>query len=151
MLEGIMRSHSLRLLSLLVVSSFVVLAAPAQAGSTATSGVAIGFARIKLGDMSVSAFGGKGTKSVTTGLSGGTGVAVSFSGKFPKNLIPDQVIVQATAEAAEPDLLAVANAVVSLASATQIVVVVNGWIANTTTPVDGYVFVTLYSGLPPQP
>ncbi len=144
-----MRSHSLRLLSLLVASSFVVLAAPARAGSPTTSGVAIGFARVKLDDGTVTAFGGKGTKTVTTGPSG-TGLVVSFNGSFPKNLTPEQVIVQATAEALEPDLLAVANGIVSLASKDQIVVTVNGWISGTAVPIDGYVFVTLYAGLPPK-
>jgi hypothetical protein len=144
-----MRSHSLRLLSLLVMSSFVFLATAAQAGGPATGGVAIGFARVKLDDGTVSAFGGKGTKSVTTGPSG-TGLLVSFTGKFPKNLTSDQVIVQATAEASDGQLLAVANGIVSLATKDQIVVTVNGWLAATATPIDGYVFLTLYAGVPPE-
>ena len=141
-----MRSHSLRLLSLLVASSLVVLAVPARAGTSASSGVAIGFARVNLGDGAVAAFGGKGTRSGVTGASGGSGLVVSFTGRFPKNLAPEQVIVQATAEAGG---LSVANAVVSLASQTQVVVDVNGWISGTGTPIDGWVFLTLYAGVPP--
>ncbi|HKC49851.1 MAG TPA: hypothetical protein VKF60_03595 [Myxococcota bacterium] len=108
--------------------------------------MAIGFARVNLGDGAVAAFGGKGTKSVVTGSLGGPGLVVSFTGKFPKNLAPEQVIVQATAEAAG---LSVANAVVSLASQTQIVVNVNGWTSSTGTPIDGYVFLTIYAGVLP--
>jgi hypothetical protein len=136
------------LLLLVVASSLATAAVPAHAGP-ATTGAAIGFARVNLGDGTVAAFGGKGTKSVSTGPTGGPGLAVSFVGKFPKDLTPDQVIVQATAEAFEGNL-AVANAVVSFATKDQVIVNVNGWLAGTSTPVDGYVFLTVYSGVAPK-
>jgi hypothetical protein len=145
-----MMSHSLRLLLLVVASSLAVVAMPAQAGSTATAGLAIGFARVNLGDGTVTAYGGRGTRSVTTGESGGAGRIVSFSGKYAKNLTVDQVLVQATAEASDGEPLAVANAVVSLASATQIIITVHGWTAGTATPITGNVFLTVYSGLTPK-
>jgi hypothetical protein len=142
--------HGVRLLCVAVVFGAAVAAAPAQAGP-ASAGVAVGFARVNLGDGTVSAWGGKGTKAVTTGPSGGTGLIIFFDGKFPKDLTRDAVVVQATAEASEPDQFAVANAIVSTAASDQIVVTVNGWIAGTETPVDGYVFLTVWAATVPKP
>src|SRR5262245_34877353 len=106
-----MRSHSLRCLSLAVAFACAVLAVPAHAGP-ATSGQAIGFARVRLSDGVVTAFGGKGTKEVSTGPTG-SGVIVFFDGRYPKKLAREQVVVQATAEADEAGQFAVANAIVA--------------------------------------
>jgi hypothetical protein len=144
-----MRNPSLRLVCVAVVSCLAV-AVPARASGPSISGVAVGFARVNLGDGSVAAFGGRGTRSVTTGPSGGTGLIVFFNGVYPKKLTSAQVVVQATAEASEADQFAVANGIVASAGNDQIVVTVNGWIAGTQTPVDGYVFVTVFAGEPPK-
>jgi hypothetical protein len=144
-----MRSHSLRCLSLAVALFCAVLAVPAHAGNPASSGIAVGFARVRLSDGSVSGFGGRGTKDVTTGPTG-TGVIVFFDGRYSKKLTREQVIVQATAEADESGQLAVANAIVADADNSHIVVTVNGWIAGTETQIDGYVFLTVYAGVAPE-
>ncbi|MFI5314975.1 MAG: hypothetical protein ACHQ6T_04695 [Myxococcota bacterium] len=141
----------MRLLCLAVVSCFAAVAVPAQAGSPGSGGVAVGFARVSLADGTVAAFGGRGTKTVTTGPNT-TGVIVFFSGKFPKNLASDQVVVQATAEAGDGGEFAVANALVVSATNSEIVVTVNGWIAGSETAYGGYVFLTVFAGTaPPLP
>jgi hypothetical protein len=148
-----MRSHSLRLLSVAVVSCFAVVAVPAHAGNTASAGVVVGFARVNLGDGTVSAFGGKGTRAVSTGPTLG-GVIVFLDGKYWKDLTRDQVVVQATAEAGSGSEFAVANAIVASATRDSISVTVNAWqwTAGGPAPVDGWVFLTVYSGLvPPLP
>lgn len=146
-----MRSHSLRILSLVVVSCFAVLAVPARAGNPASSGVAVAFARVRLSDGVVTAFGGKGTKSVETGpIIGGVGIAVFFTGRYPKSLTRDQVVVQATAEADEAGEFAAANAIVAGASRDGISVTVNAWDTSSGAALDGYVFLTLFSGLDPE-
>jgi len=142
-----MRSPSLRLVCVAVVSC-LALAVPARASGPSIAGVAVGFARINLADGTVAAYGGRGTKSVTTGANLGGGWIVFFNGSYPKRLTDATVVVQATAEAA--DQFAVANAIVASAGATQIVVTANAWDAGTSTPVDGYVFITVYAGEPPK-
>lgn len=143
------RGRGFRLLCVAVLFGSAVAAAPAHAGGPSSAGVAIGFARVRLSDGVVSAFGGKGTKNADTGPTG-TGVIVFFDGRYPKNLTRDQVIVQATAEADEAGQHAVANAIVASASSDQIVVTVNAWESNSLDPVDGYVFLTVFAGVVPQ-
>lgn len=141
----------MRKLALCALTAMVVsLAAPVQAGP-ATSGMSVAFARVELSnsDRTVTAFGGKGTKSAETGMAG-DGVLISFRGKYPKNLTPAMVMVQATAEAGEGAEFAVANAVVSIVSSTQIVVSVKTFNPSTLAVVDGNVFVSVQVGLPPK-
>jgi hypothetical protein len=140
--------RTLRSSCLALVSLFAVLAVPARAGNLSTAGVAIGFARVNLGDGSVAAYGGRGTQDVTTGPTS-TGLILYFNGRYPKALTRDLVIAQATAEGDSDHPFALANAIVSIAGHDQIAVSVNGW--NGAAAFDGYVFVTLYVGLTPQP
>jgi hypothetical protein len=140
--------RTLRSSYLALVSLLAIVAMPVQAGNLAAAGVALGFARVNLGDGTVSAYGGKGTQSVTTGPGGG-GIIVYFDGKYPKNITRELVIAQATAEGDADHPIALANAIVSIAGRTQIAVSLNGW--NGADAFNGYVFVTLYSGLPPAP
>jgi hypothetical protein len=145
-----MRSRSLSRSCAVVAFCLTALALPARASGPSVAGVAVAFARVNLADGTVTAFGGRGTRSVVTGPSGGSGLIVLFSGRYPRNLTSAAVVVQATAEASEPDQFAVANAIVANASKDQIVVTVYGWTAGTQTPVDGYVFITLFLGEPPK-
>jgi hypothetical protein len=148
-LEGFMRSHSLRTLGLFVVCCLVLTAPPAHATGMASAGVALGFARVKLDDGTVSAFGGKGTIQVTTGPTG-TGLIVFFNGKYPKNISRELVVAQATAEGDDAGQFAVANAIVASATRDQISVTVNAWTSDTKAAVNGYVFVVLYAGVAPK-
>lgn len=137
----------MRKLALCALTAMVVsLAAPVQAGPS-TSGMSVAFARIELSDSArtVTAFGGKGTKSVETGMAG-NGVLISFKGKYPKNLTTDMVMVQATAETGEGAEFAVANAVVAIVSSTQIVISVKTFNPSTLAVVDGNVSVAVYVG-----
>jgi hypothetical protein len=140
--------RSLRSLSLVVAFVLATVAAPVRAGNLSTAGVAIGFARVNLGDGSVAAFGGRGTQDVTTGPTS-TGLILYFNGRYPKAITRDVVIAQATAEGDADHPIALANAIVSIAGRDQIAVSVNGW--NGASSFDGYVFVTLYVGLVPKP
>jgi hypothetical protein len=127
-----------------------ILAAPAHAGGPSSAGVALGFARVKLADGSVTAFGGRGTRSVTTGPTSNS-LIVYFNGRYPKNITRDLVIAQATAEGDVDHTFALANAIVSIAGPGQIAVSVNAWNADSSATFDGYVFVTIYAGMPPAP
>ncbi|HTO08678.1 MAG TPA: hypothetical protein VMR86_16645 [Myxococcota bacterium] len=141
--------RTLRSSCLALVSLVAILAMPAHAGGPATAGVALGFARVNLGDGTVSAFGGKGTKTVTTGPTS-TGLILYFNGKYPKNIVRELVIAQATAEGDVDHPVALANAIVSIANATQIAVSLNGWNADSADAFDGFAFVTLYAGVAPE-
>src|SRR5262245_57607534 len=83
-----------------VVAGFGVLflfaARPAVAGP-AKNGKAVAYAKVNLNDASVRSFGGKTSAAVGTLNSPGD-VNVVFTGKFPKGITIDQVIVQATCE-----------------------------------------------------
>jgi len=144
-----MRSRKLRSLCLVVASMLAIVAVPAHAGNPATAGVALGFARVRLADGVVSAFGGKGTSAVTTGPTS-NGLILSFEGRYPKTLTRDLVIAQATAEGDGDNPFALANAIVASANRDQIIVSVNGWKANSVDAFDGWVFVTLYAGVVPK-
>jgi hypothetical protein len=144
-----MRSQSLRLLFFVVASFMAVVAVPAHAGNPASSGVAVGFARVRLSDGAVSAFGGKGTKSVTTGPTVG-GIIVFFDGSYPKKLGREQVVVQATAEAGGGGAFGVANAIVADADNHSISITVNAWESASHAALDGYVFLIVYAGVPPK-
>jgi hypothetical protein len=142
--------RSLRSFCLAVGFVLATVAVPAHAGNSATAGVALGFARVSLADGSVTAFGGKGTQDVTTGPTS-TGLIVYFNGRYPKNITRDLVIAQATAEGDADHALALANAIVSIAGRDQIAVSVNGWNGGSAAAFDGFVFVTLYAGVAPDP
>jgi len=133
---------------LVLVSLLGFVAVPAH-GGPATAGTAVGFARVKLADGSITAFGGKGTKAVTTGPTS-NGIAIYFDGKYQKDITRDVVIAQASAEGDADHPFALANAIVSIATRDQIAVSVNGWNGDSADAFDGYVFVTLYMGLPPK-
>ena len=133
-----------------VASLLVIAAMPAHAGGPASAGVAIGFARVNLDDGTVTSFGGKGTKGVTTGPTS-NGVIVFFDGRYPKDLVREMVLVHATAEADEANPFAVANAIVASANKDQISVTVNAWKSSTLEPANGNVFVILYAAVAPDP
>jgi hypothetical protein len=76
----------------------------------------------------------------------GDGVLISFKGKYPKNLTTDKVMVLATAEAGEGAEFAVANAVVSIVSTTQIVVSVKTFNPSTLAIIDGSVSISVFVG-----
>jgi hypothetical protein len=145
-----MRIRSLSRSCAVVAFCLVALALPARASGPSVSGVAVAFARVDLADGTVTAFGGRGTRSVATGPSGGSGLIVLFNGTYPRNVTSASMIVQATAEGSEASPFAVANAIVANATKTQIVVTVNAWISGTQTPTDGIVFITLFAGEPPK-
>ena len=134
-----------------VLATLAFAAAPAHAGNIGSSGVALCFARVHLDDANdptIVSFGGKGTKTAAVGMSPGPGVIVLFAGRFPKNISPDSVIVQATAEGGAA---AVANGVVVTATNAQIVVGVNAFTSTTGAAVtQGDVFVTVFAGSPPE-
>ncbi len=141
-----MRTHTL--VALLVTG--VCFAASVGAGN-ASSGASVGFARVSIKERRIDSFGGKGTKSVTAGPTA-SGVLVIFNGKYPKSISREHVIVQATAEGPNGAAFSVANAVVSGASQTQIIVTVNGWVSNdgsSGTVLDGIVFLSVFAGRPP--
>ena len=134
-----------------VLATLAFAAAPTRAGNIGSNGVALGFARVHLDDANdptVLSFGGKGTKSANVGVSPGAGVIVLFAGRYPKNISPDSVIVQATAEGGTA---AVANGVVVTATNAQIVVGVNAFTSTTGAAItQGDVFVTVFAGSPPE-
>ncbi|HTO69140.1 MAG TPA: hypothetical protein VMR31_04700 [Myxococcota bacterium] len=123
---------------------------PARAGNFAAAGVLVGFARVNLtaDTVTVVTAGGHGTKFVTAGSSGGSGMVVLFHGKFPKTLANSDVVVQATADA-NSDEHAVANAVVTSVAQDLIVVTVNAFVSTTGAAVDGDVCVSVLAGRPP--
>jgi hypothetical protein len=143
---------SLRFWSLAAIAATLAFAAaPARAGNVGASGVALGFARVHLADANdptIVSFGGRGTRTASVGMSPGPGVIVLFAGRYPKNIAPDDVIVQATAEGGTA---AVANAVVVTATNAQIVVGVNAFTSTTGAAItQGDVFVTVFAGSPPD-
>jgi len=142
----------MRFWSVPVFVAALALAAPAaHAGNIGASGVALGFARVHLADANdptIVSFGGRGTRTASVGMSPGPGVIVLFAGRYPKNIAPDCVIVQATAEGGTA---AVANAVVVTATNAQIVVGVNAFTSTTGAAItQGDVFVTVFAGAPPD-
>jgi hypothetical protein len=147
-MEGNMRM-SLRSLGLFLVSLAVVAAVPAHAGNPAGTGLAIASACVNLDTQTIVSFGGRGTHGATAGPTGAVGVNVFFDGRYPKNLAETDLVVQATADG--HDVHAVANAVVSMASSSQIVVVVNEFTSNTGADIAGNVWVTVYLARVPDP
>lgn len=134
-----------------IIATLAFAAMPAQAGNIGAGGVALGFARVHLSDANdpaVLAFGGRGTRSATVGVSTGPGVIVLFAGRYPRNIAPDGVIIQVTAEGGGT---AVANGVVVTATSAQIVVGVNTFSSTTGAAItQGDVFVTVFAGSPPD-
>ena len=114
-----MSSHSWRPSFAAVFVACLVFAAPALAGP-ASSGAAVGFARVNMADGAISALGGKGSKFVSSGPMVGEGiVTLFFAGRYPKNLGREQVVALASVEpVGEGCEFALANAVVSSAKNT---------------------------------
>jgi hypothetical protein len=118
---------------------------PAKPSSQSKSGVAVAYAKANIGTLSLLSFGGKGTTSaaVTGGVISNY-VDITFTGKYPKDITADQVILNATAKSYD---FGVANTEVVSVNPTQLVISVSGWIStNTVTHSGETVFVTVYMG-----
>jgi len=122
-----------------------VKAASAKPSSQSKSGVAVAYAKADIGTKSILSFGGKGTTSAA--VSGGDSnhyINVTFTGKYPKDINTDQVIVNATAMSKD---YGVANAYAAAANQTQLVIVASGWIStNTVVGSQETVFLTVFIG-----
>ena len=130
----------------LVIAAVAILSAaaqPALATDPSKSGVSVAFARVSTNDGTLKAFGGKGTTSAmgTTGEAGGA--LVTFTGKYPKTIDANKVVVQATCLSGNYEA---ANAVVNSASSTQIDVLVYCWKSDTLLYTGDDAFVSVYIG-----
>ena len=85
------------------------------------SGAAVAYAKADIAGFYIYSFGGKGTKTalVTAGDQANY-IIISFQGKYPKDLIADQVILNATAQTTATN--SVVSAEVLSVSPSQIVV-----------------------------
>jgi hypothetical protein len=127
---------------LLALGISAVLGGTAMAGPDRT-GQSIAFARIDGATGDVTAVGGVGTKSAV-GVRNSTGdYVITFTGRYPKTISAEKVVVQATAESFN---FGVANAVVQSVSATQITVEEFTWDSPVATEADNNCFLTLFLG-----
>jgi hypothetical protein len=112
-------------------------------------GAAVAFAKANIAQSLVNGFGGKGTTfAQVSDVNVGQGeIELTFTGKYPKDITADTVIVNVTPEISVASC--VANAFVNSASPTEIVIRVNVWRSDSLTPVAGGVFVTVYVGQTP--
>jgi hypothetical protein len=113
--------------------------------SASKSGAAVAYAKADILTQTVLSFGGKGTTAAA--VSGGQSnsfIDVKFTGKYPKDVTVDQVIINATAQSSD---FGVANATVVSASPSQLVVEVSGWVStNTDSNVGETVFMSVFLG-----
>jgi hypothetical protein len=108
------------------------------------SGVAVAYAKADILNQVVLSFGGKGTTAAeATSGDGLNFIEVTFTGKYPKDITADQVIINATAQTS---FFPVANAIVSDVNPTQLVVQVSAWVSNTQEGNGEIVFFTVYLG-----
>jgi hypothetical protein len=136
-----------------VAAALVMVVAMVRAASMSTpkpssaskSGAAVAYAKADIASQTILSFGGKGT--LAAAVSGGSSNAfidVKFTGKYPKDITVDQVIVNATAQSSD---FGVANAIVQSASPSQLVVEVSGWVSTNTDSTAGEtVFMSVYLG-----
>ena len=116
----------------------------ALAGSPAKSGVASAFAKVNLAAGTLLTFGGKGTTSASVTDSDSVGFAeVTFTGKYPKDLNTDKIVITATCES---DNYGVANAYAVSATSTQLVIGVYGWKSDSETYQGDRVFFSVFIG-----
>ena len=116
-----------------------------KGSSQSKGGAAVAYAKADIATQKILSFGGKGTTAAT--VSGGNSNAfinVTFTGKYPKGVTEDQVIINATAQSSD---FGVANAVVVSASSSQLVVEVSGWVStNANSNVGETVFMSVFIG-----
>jgi len=116
---------------------------PAAAGPS-KNGKAVAYAKVDLNTPSVLSFGGPKITAASAMNAGGPGSTdVTFTGKFPTGVTPDQVILQATCESGA---YCVSNADVISVDATTLVVYVAGFVSNTTTSIGNRAFLTVFIG-----
>lgn len=135
---------------LMVVAAVVVWGAgaakvaAAKPSSQSKSGIAVAYAKVDIADEVLLSFGGKGTTAaeVTFGDSNSFAI-VQLTGKYPKDITSDQVIVSATAEF---DCFCVATAGVLSANPTQLLVEADSFRSATQDGVGGNVYLTVYLG-----
>ena len=136
-----------KLVSTVTICAVVAMFAPsplAIAGSPSKSGAAVAFAKVNLGTGNLVTFGGKGTKSASiTDTDIGSYAEVTFTGKYPKDVTTDQIVINATCES---DNYGVANAFAVSATSTQLVIGVYGWESDTQTYQGDRVFFTVFIG-----
>ena len=131
----------------LVIASAVLNTHAGTPNSSSKSGAAVAFAKVNLYTGSLLAFGGKGTATATLSATDSNGWAeVTFTGKYPKDISADQVIITATCQTYN---YGVANAYVSSVSSTQLVIGVYGWKSDTTSYQGDSVFFSVFIGQQP--
>jgi hypothetical protein len=122
-----------------------VKAAAAKRSSQSKSGMAVAYAKANIGTGTILSFGGKGTTAAeVTAANLSQDIWITFTGKYPKDITTNQVILNATAQAHD---YGVANARVYTANPTQIEVAVSGWISDNTSSSSGEtVFLAVFLG-----
>jgi hypothetical protein len=110
--------------------------------STSKSGVAIACAKVNIATASVLGFGGKcTTAAVASGGDSNAYTFVTFTGKYPKDISTNNVIINLTTKA---NNYGVANGYIWTANATQLVIEVDGWISDTLAAGNETVFLTVF-------
>lgn len=107
------------------------------------------FAKVDLTSGDLLNFGGKGTKTavIADDFNKPRALTVKFTGKYPKELVPGQLTVLASAESSD---FGVANALVNSAGPTEIMVSVFGWRSYDQAFTGDIVFFAVFIGeLPP--
>ena len=144
-----MRKVLVTVVTLMIVAAAVVWAASNQfkPSPQSLSGVAVAFAKADIGTGDLLSFGGKGTTEATiTDRNPTSGeIQVTFTGKYPKNITKDNIILNATHESSST-FGVVADAFAYEASPTQIVIIVGEWETDTLAAVADRVFLTVYVG-----
>lgn len=133
-------------IAVLAAALFVVSPATVHAGSVASAakkGVAVGTAKVSLFTSTVLAKGGKGTTAVSINSVSSGHVFLKFTGKYPDDITPGNVILQMSAENGN---YGVTNGSVATASPTEINVHVYVWSSNDLVNLIDSIFVSLLIG-----
>ena len=143
-----MRKFITTVVALVIVAAMFragsVKAAGVKPSSQSKSGAAVAYAKASISTGSILSFGGKGTTSaVVSGTDSNSYVDVTFTGKYPKDITEDQVIINATAQSSD---YGVANTVVISATSSQLVVEVSAWVSDTEVANGETVFLTVHLG-----
>jgi hypothetical protein len=146
--ESAMRKFLMTVVALAIVVVMFragsVKAAAVKPSAQSKSGAAVAYAKVDLLAGSLLSFGGKGTTSaVISDSSVSNWVDVTFTGKYPKDVTEDQVIINATCQS---DDYGVANAQVISVSSSQLVIEVYGWVSDTEESNGEKVFFTVFLG-----
>jgi hypothetical protein len=131
-----------------VVSALLLGAGPAAAGDPRRTGVPIGYAAIDGLSGTVRAIGGRGTTSAT-GIPPAAGARIyriTFAGRYPFDIAPEQVVGLATANTFE---FVGTSVRVASASPTEVVVDVQLWETFTASAFHTDFFLTLFLGRTP--